>query len=131
MRFRLMALYSMLFAVAGPNMAIAQAAPASLDNLRDLSKYLNRCWVSPRLKPGTPDTKITVLMSFKRSGELLGRPKVTFQTPGPSEEELSIRKAAALAIMRCTPLPITEAFGSAIAGQTFRITFELTQGRQI
>jgi hypothetical protein len=113
------------------NSASAHAVQPQIDTLRALPTYLSGCWVPPPLKPGHLDSKITVLMSFKRSGDLLGKPRVTFQSPGPTEDELATREATALALIRCTPLPITDALGGAIAGRPFRMTFDIKTGRPI
>jgi len=39
------------------------------------------------LPRGHPGMEITVLFSFRRSGELLGRPRITFETPDASEAD--------------------------------------------
>ena len=128
MRFRRFALG--LGAIQYLSGGAAFAVEAPLNALQQVPAYLAHCWVSPSMKPGTPDARITVLMSFKRNGELLGKPRVTFQSEGPEDDQLAVREAAALALMRCTPLPITDALGGAIAGRTFRMTFEIQHGQR-
>jgi hypothetical protein len=110
--------------------ATATAGQPPVNTLREVPSLITKCWVPPPLK-GSSDIQITVLLSFKRSGELLGKPKVTFQSLASEEDQLELRKAAALAIAKCTPLPITDALGGAIAGRTFRMTFEVKKGQSI
>lgn len=117
------------FALIGMNRG--SAAEPQIDTIRALPIYLRSCWLPPMLTLGTVNSKITVLMSFKSSGELLGKPKVTFQSHGPLQDEIAIREAAALAVIRCTPLPITDTLGGAIAGRTFRMTFDIKTGHPI
>jgi hypothetical protein len=66
--------------------------------------------------------QITVLMSFRRNGELFGQPRITFESGGASEDErLAYRIAVAQMLQRCAPLPFTEALGNAMAGRPFRM----------
>jgi hypothetical protein len=68
--------------------------------------------------------QITVLMSFKRNGELFGQPMITFQSREASETaRSSYRLAVAQMLKRCASLPFTEALGNAVAGHPHTITF--------
>jgi hypothetical protein len=68
--------------------------------------------------------QITVLMSFKRNGELFGQPRITFQSREASEtERSSYRIAVAQTLKRCASLPFTEALGNTVAGQPLTMTF--------
>jgi hypothetical protein len=68
--------------------------------------------------------QITVQMSFRRTGELFGRPRITFESGGASEDErLAYRIAVAQMLQRCAPLPFTDALGNAMAGRPFTIRF--------
>ena len=50
----------------------------------------------PPIEQSRPGTQITVLMSFKRNGELFEQPRITFQSGEPSEaERASYRTAVA------------------------------------
>jgi hypothetical protein len=70
------------------------------------------------------DLQITVLMSFKRNGELFGQPRITFQSREASEtEHSSYRIAVAQMLKRCASLPFTEALGNTVAGQPLTMTF--------
>jgi hypothetical protein len=68
--------------------------------------------------------QITVQMTFKRNGELFGKPRITFESPGASEDErLAYRVAVAQMLKRCTPLPFTDGLGNAVAGRPFTMRF--------
>ena len=63
-------------------------------------------------------------MSFKRSGELFGKPRVVnFAREVTPEERRRYYQAVVEAIDRCSPMPFTEAMGGAVAGRTFRVNF--------
>src|SRR5262249_53946179 len=66
----------------------------------------------------------TVLMSFKRNGELFGRPRIVFQSREASEtERSSYRIAVAQMLKRCASLPFREALENTLVGHPFTMTF--------
>lgn len=96
-----------------------------LNTLKEVFARVTRCWQPPELPSGTAGMQITVLVSFKRSGEILGKPKITFETPNATEEErLVYRTAIMQSLHRCTPLPLTESLGGAIAGRPMTFRFD-------
>jgi hypothetical protein len=104
--------------------AAAQKPPAPLNTLKDIEAALQGCWVPPTIDQSRPGMQITVQMSFKRNGELLGQPRITFESAGASEDErLAYRIAVAQMLQRCAPLPFTEALGNAVAGRPFTMRF--------
>jgi hypothetical protein len=67
---------------------------------------------------------ITVRFSFNRSGEILGKPRITYESATATENDrLAYRIAVMEALQRCTPMPFTEAMAAAIAGHPFAIQF--------
>ena len=104
--------------------AVAQGA-GQLNTLTDLFKQLGRCWRSPRLPEGDLGMQITVLVAFNRTGEILGQPRITYETETASDDDrLAYRKAVMETLQRCTPLPFTEGFAGAIAGQPLTFRFD-------
>src|SRR5262249_43763008 len=98
--------------------AAAQNLQAPINSLTDLEAALLACWVPPPIEQSRLGIQITVLMSFKRNGELFGQPMITFQSREASEmERSSYRIAVAQMLRRCASLPFTEALGNAVAGQ--------------
>jgi hypothetical protein len=68
--------------------------------------------------------QITVMLSFKRTGELLGNPRITFATHEASDEEqLAYRTAVAALLQRCLPLRFTDGLGGALAGRPMTLRF--------
>ena len=115
--------------VTGGALAIAVAAtsaaaqkPQAPLTLKDIGAALQACWVPPPMDQSRPGMQITVLMSFRRNGELFGQPRITFESAGASDDErLAYRIAVAQMLQRCAPLPFTEALGNAMAGRPFRM----------
>lgn len=66
--------------------------------------------------------QITVRFSVTRAGEILGKPKITFETKkATGAERIAYRIAVMSLLQRCTPLRITDALGNAIAGHPLSI----------
>jgi hypothetical protein len=109
---------------------IADANPAPIrpaspvDNLRDLSNALRRCWNPPAVDSAVGPVDVTFRVSFKRSGELFGKPKVvTFVQKVTPELRARYYTAVAEAIDLCSPMPFTESMGGSAAGRVFRVNF--------
>jgi hypothetical protein len=101
------------------------AQEARIDNLKALFAALQQCWQPPRLPTGDPGMEITVLVSFKRNGEILGKPRITFESPtAGGDDSLAYRVAVMETLQRCTPLPFTEGMGNAVAGRPFTLRFD-------
>jgi hypothetical protein len=102
----------------------AKKPAAPLNTIAEVFAALDACWIPPALDQARAGMQITVLLSFKRSGELLGKPRITYETPEASDDErASYRVAMAQALRRCTPLPFTDALGNALAGRPLTIRF--------
>jgi hypothetical protein len=68
--------------------------------------------------------EITVLLSFKRNGEMFGQPRIIFQSSDASDvQRASYHTAVAETLKRCASLPFTEAFGNGVAGAPFTMRF--------
>ncbi|SFJ51398.1 hypothetical protein [Bradyrhizobium sp. Gha] len=114
----LFAAAALLFGITG-----AAAEDAPVNTLRDLFERLQTCWKPPPPNKARP-LDITVVVSFKRSGNILGHPRITYETPGASENDrLQYRIAVMEALQRCTPMPFTDAMAGAAAGRPFAIQF--------
>jgi hypothetical protein len=102
----------------------ARKPAAPINTIAAVFAALEACWIPPVLEQSRAGMQITVLVSFKRSGELLGKPRITFETPDASDDErLAYRVAMAEALRRCNPLPFTEALGNALAGRPLTMRF--------
>jgi hypothetical protein len=64
--------------------------------------------------------EFTFLVSFRKDGEIFGA-RITYQSPHVSDEERALYYGAMLAALsRCSPLPLSDSLGSAIAGRPLR-----------
>jgi hypothetical protein len=109
--------------------AAAQSLPAPINTINELEAALLGCWVPPPIEQSRPGMQITVLMSFKRNGELFGQPRITFQSRDASDAQRALyQTAVAETLKRCASLPFTEAFGSGIAGEPLTIASSMIGG---
>ncbi|SRR5258708_37229155 len=103
----------------------ARAEPAKIDTLKDMWARLKQCWQPPRLPQGHPGMQITVLFSFQHNGELLGRPRITFESPEATQaDSIAYRTAVMETLQRCAPMPFTDGMGGAVAGRSLRFRFD-------
>ena len=103
-----------------------------LNTLRDVGLALEICWLAnePPLDKARPGMTVTVMLTFTRTGALLGEPRFTYVTREASAETKALyQRAVVAAINGCTPLPFTEALGNAVAGRpnTMRFVDERNQ----
>lgn len=97
---------------------------AELNTLNDLYAAIRRCFVLPPLDQSRPGMRITMQFAYTRDGELFGKPRILYETPGATPAQLSAyRYAAAAALARCSPLPFSKSLGGAVAGRVFSIQF--------
>jgi hypothetical protein len=106
-----------------PN-ADSDGAEHKLDTIRAMFDALRACWVPPAKNEALPGMQMSVRFAFRRSGEIIATPRVTYATPGvPSETRDVYRNAIAAALDRCTPLHFTDGMAGAIAGKPIAIRF--------
>jgi hypothetical protein len=104
------------------------APQGPLNTIADISRALRGCWQWPPVSEARSGMELTVRVSFKRNGEIFGA-RITYQTRNVSDEERALYQAALLAALsRCSPLPLSESLGEAIAGRPF--TFHIHDTRQ-
>jgi hypothetical protein len=95
-----------------------------LDNIGDLFAALRSCWTPPPAESAKEGMQITVRFSFKRSGDLIGPPRLTFATEGsPADVRQTYLKAINDSIGGCVPLKFTGALGGALAGRPIAIRY--------
>lgn len=106
------------------SMASASAQPAQVNTISDVFARLRSCWKPPSPSQANPGIDITVIVSFNRAGEILGRPRITYESEQASENDrLMYRIAVMETLQRCTPMPFTEAMAGAVAGRPFAVQF--------
>jgi hypothetical protein len=110
------------FSLAGITPVPAQ--PAQVNSIADVYARLRACWRPPDPARARPGFDITVIVSFTRAGEILGRPRVTYESEQADDNDRLVYRIAVMeALQRCTPMPFTEGMAGAIAGRPFAIKF--------
>jgi hypothetical protein len=111
-------------AAADPEVAGGAAAAHRLGTIRDMYDALRACWVPPPQDEARPGMQMSVRLSFRRSGEMIAAPRVTFASPdAPPAARDTYHDAIVAALERCTPLPFTRGLGAAVAGRPVAIRF--------
>jgi hypothetical protein len=106
-----------LFSSAG------RTQPAQVNTIKDVVAKLLTCWKPPSPSRANP-IDITVLVSFNRAGEILGHPKITYESEQATENDrVEYRIAVMETLQRCTPMPFTESMAGAVAGRPFAVQF--------
>jgi len=95
-----------------------------LDNIGDLFAALRSCWSPPPADSAREGMQMTVRFSFKRSGEMIGTPRLTFATAGVSADtRATYLKAINASLDACVPLKFTGGLGGALAGRPIMIRY--------
>ncbi len=101
----------------------ARAEDGQVNTIREAFARLYSCWRPPPLSRANP-IDITVRLSFNRAGQILGHPRITYESAQASDNDrLQYRIAVMEALQRCTPMPFTEGMAGAVAGYPFVIQF--------
>jgi len=102
----------------------APAEPAQVNTLGELVSRLRICWKPPAPSVARPGIDVTVIVSFTRAGEILGHPRITYESEQADDNDrLMYRIAVMEALKRCTPMPFTEGMAGAVAGRPFAVQF--------
>ena len=109
-----------LASLLGAAPAVAQEHPL-LDRIDEVGQAIRQCWKAPE---GTGGSEVTVTMSFRRSGEILGKPRITYSRLfGEMDAQRAFVASVLSAISACTPLSFSEGLGGSIAGRPFAMRF--------
>ena len=106
----------------GPATPAAEAG-TQVNTLKEVFDRLFSCFKPPAASVAAP-MDITVVLSFNRSGAIMGRPRITYESRRSSDSDrLAYRVAVMEALQRCSPMPFTEAMAGAVAGHPFAVQF--------
>ena len=95
-----------------------------LDSIGDLFAALRSCWSPPPADAAREGMQMSVRFSFKRTGEIIGTPRLTFATAGvPAQVRATYLKAINASLKACAPLKFTGNLGGAIAGRPIAIRY--------
>jgi hypothetical protein len=94
-----------------------------LDTIGDLFAALRSCWLPPPAEAAREGMQMSVRFSFKRSGEIIAAPRMTYATAGVSADtRATYLKAINASLNACVPLKFTGGLG-AVAGRPIAIRY--------
>ena len=95
-----------------------------LDSIRAMYAALRACWVPPPKDSSRHGMEYTIRFAFKRDGEIIAPPRVTYASHDAPEEVRDVyRDAVNAALARCTPLHFSDGMAEAVAGRPIAIRF--------
>ena len=90
----------------------------------DMFAALRACWVPPPKDEARHGMEYTIRFAFKRDGEIVAPPRVTYAShDAPADVRDIYRDAVNAALKRCTPLHFSDGMGGAVAGRPIAIRF--------
>jgi len=102
----------------------ATADEQPLDSISAMFAALRACWVPPPKDEARHGMEYTIRFAFKRDGEIVAPPRVTYAShDAPVDVRDIYRDAVNAAIKRCTPLHFSDGMGGAVAGRPIAIRF--------
>jgi hypothetical protein len=101
-----------------------QKPDRDLDSIGDLFAALRACWSPPPADNARAGMQISVLFSFRRSGEIIAPPRLTFATRGvASAVRAGYLDAITASLRQCAPLAFSKGLGGAIAGRPIMVRY--------
>ena len=101
----------------------ARAEDKQVNTIKEVIEHLGTCWKPPPASRAKA-MDITIIVSFNRSGAIMGHPRITYESPEADDNDrLAYRVAVMETLQRCTPMPFTESMAGAVAGHPFAIKF--------
>ena len=95
-----------------------------LDTIGDLFAALRSCWTPPPAESAREGMQMSVRFSFKRTGEIIAAPRLTFSTSGvPADTRSLYLKAINASLEACMPLKFTGGLGGSLAGRPIAIRY--------
>ena len=95
-----------------------------LDSIGDLFAALRSCWSPPPADAARGGMQMSVRFSFKRTGEMIASPRLTFASAGVSADvRATYLKAINASLDACLPLKFTGGLGGALAGRPIAIRY--------
>src|SRR5262245_6500683 len=87
----------------------SDAPEPRLHSIRDMFAALRACWTPPDQDAARSGMQMSVRFAFKRNGEIIAPPRVTYTSPdaSPNVRE-TYHHAIMTALERCTPLDFSE-----------------------
>jgi hypothetical protein len=110
--------------ITSRNLEPGRAPERPVNSISELYAALRRCWRPPAREEAHLGMQMSVRFAFKRSGEVISVPRVTYATKDTdADTRNTYREAITAALERCTPMPFTKGLAGAIAGRPIAIRF--------
>src|SRR5436190_13780424 len=104
--------------------AQAPSPDTSIDSIHELFDALRACWEPPAREQAKEGQQMSVRFSYRRTGELVAPPFVTYTTPDTkTDTKRTYQGAIDSALKRCAPLHFSKGFGAAIAGRPISVRY--------
>jgi hypothetical protein len=101
-----------------------QADEKPLDSIGQMFAALRACWMPPQKQDALHGMQYTVRFAFKRDGEIVAPPFVTYASPNASAQTRDVyRDAVDAALNRCTPLRFSQGMAGAVVGRPIAVRF--------
>src|SRR3954447_22411380 len=95
-----------------------------LDTIGDLFAALRSCWSPPAAERAREGMQMSVRFSFKKSGDMIGAPRLTYASAGISADtRATYLQAINASLDACLPLKFTSGLGGALAGRPIAIRY--------
>jgi hypothetical protein len=95
-----------------------------LDTIGDLFAALRSCWSPPAADDAREGMQMSVRFSFKKSGDMIGAPRLTYATAGVSADTRATSlKAINASLDACLPLKFSSGLAGALAGRPLMIRY--------
>jgi hypothetical protein len=102
-------------------LATSAAGAASVDSFAALSEAISACFDPP---PGSEGSEVTLRFGLTGRGALRGSPMVTYsRLVGSPALKQAFALAAVHAVIDCTPVGLTDAFGRVVAQRVLTLRF--------
>jgi hypothetical protein len=95
-----------------------------VNTIRQMFAALRTCWQPPPMESAHEGMQMSVRFAFTNAGKLKGEPRITYFTPGTSDDIKQLyQHAIDAALDRCTPMAFTRGMAGAIAGRPIAVRF--------
>jgi len=109
---------------ASPGADFSDPSDDALYSIGDMFAALRGCWIPPDEDAARSGMQMTVRFAFKRNGDIVAPPRVTYTSPDASPElKETYQHAITAALERCTPLQFSAGLGNAVAGRPIAVRF--------
>ena len=97
--------------------------PKQINTLNDIGRVMQACWQPAGVRYS--GQSVTIRISFKRNGEVLGKPMITHYREGEpnAANRDPFTQAVREALVRCSRMPFADKLGAAVAGRPFTFRF--------